>query len=68
MRSHPAGSALTFEVVEAPKPGQVRVLLGFGGATELLHLAASFEAAEFWVAKEGYRNARFEVVGESDDD
>ena len=67
MRSHSADSVLSFEVVEKPKPGQVRVLLDFGGATELLHLAVSLEAAELWVAKEGYRNARFEVVGESDD-
>ena len=63
MRSHTADSALTFEVVEVPTPGQVCVLSDFGGATELLHLASNQEAAELWVAKEGYRNARFEVVG-----
>ena len=63
LRSHSADSPLTFEVVEAPAPGQVRVLLDFGGSTELLHLAASFEAAELWIAKQGYRNARLEVVG-----
>ena len=67
MRSHSADSVLSFEVVEKPKPGQVRVLLDFGGATELLHLAESREAGELWVAKEGYCNARFEVIGESED-
>jgi hypothetical protein len=58
MRSHSADSQLIFEVAENPKPGQVRVLLDFGGNSELLHLAANAEAAELWIAKEGYRNAR----------
>ena len=62
MRSHSADSPLTFKVVEEPKAGQVRVLLDFGGATELLHLALSVAAAELWIAREGYRNARVEVV------
>ena len=35
---------------------------------ELLHLAVSVNAAELWIAKEGYRNARFEIVGAEDDD
>jgi hypothetical protein len=64
MRSHSADSALVFEVAEDPKPGQVRVLLEFGGNTELLHLAESITAAELWIAKEGYRNARLEIVGD----
>lgn len=67
MRSHSADSALTFDVVEVPQPGQVKILLDFGGATELLHLAANETAAELWIAREGYRNARLEVVGASDD-
>jgi hypothetical protein len=29
----------------------------------LLHLAESVTAAELWIAKEGYRNARLEIVG-----
>jgi hypothetical protein len=28
--------------------------VGFRGNTELLHLAASFTAAELWISKEGY--------------
>ena len=67
MRSHSAESQLTFEVSEEPKPGQVRVLLDFGGNTELLHLAESVTAAELWIAKEGYSNARLEIVGEESD-
>jgi hypothetical protein len=67
MRSHSAESQLMFEVAEEPKPGQVRVLLDFGGNSELLHLAESVTAAELWVAKEGYRNARLEIVSEYSD-
>ncbi|MET4103338.1 hypothetical protein ABIE58_002779 [Roseovarius sp. MBR-78] len=66
MRSHSADSALVFEVAEEPKPGQVRVLLDFGGNTELLHLAESVTAAELWIAREGYRNARLEIVGDEE--
>jgi hypothetical protein len=64
MRSHSADSSLIFEVAEVPKPGQVRVLLDFGSSIELLHLAANAEAAELWIAKEGYRNTRLEIVGD----
>ena len=68
MRSHSADSRLIFEVAEEPKLGQVRVLLDFGGNTELLHLAESITAAELWIAREGYRNARLEIVGAEDGD
>ena len=68
MRSHSADSALVFKVAEEPKPGQVRVLLEFGGNIELLHLAESITAAELWIAREGYRNARLEIVGAEDGD
>ena len=65
MRSHSSDSQLSFELVNAPKPGQVRVLLDFGGTMELLHLAESVGAAELWIAKEGYRNARLETVSDN---
>lgn len=68
MRTHSADSALTFEVAEEPQSGQVRVLLDFGGCPELLHLAESVTAAELWIAREGYRNARLEIVGSEDGD
>lgn len=45
---------------------QVRVLLDFGGNTELLYLAESIIAAELSIAREGYRNARLEIVGAED--
>jgi hypothetical protein len=61
MRSHSADSQLSFEV------GQVCVLLDFGGNTELFYLAASVTAAELWIAKEGYRNARLRIVGDEGD-
>jgi hypothetical protein len=64
MRSHSADSQLSFEVIEKPKVGQVCVLLDFGSSTELLHLASSVTAAELWIAKEGYRNARLQIVGD----
>ena len=67
MRSHSADSRLVFEVIEEPKLGQVRVLLDFGGNTELLHLAVSVNAAELWIAQEGYRNARLQIVGDEGD-
>ena len=64
MRSHSADSLLIFVVAEEPEPGQIRGLPDFGGNMELLHLAESVGAAELWIAKEGYRNARLEMVGE----
>jgi hypothetical protein len=67
MRSHSADSPLIFEVTEEPKVGPVRVLLDFGGNTELLHMASSVTSAELWIAKEGYRNARLQVVGDQGD-
>jgi hypothetical protein len=33
-----------------------------------LHLAESVTAAELWIAKEGYRNTRLEIVGAADSD
>ena len=67
IRSHSADSRLSFDVIEEPKLGQVRVLLDFGGSTELLHLASSVTAAKLWIAKEGYRNARLQIVCDKGD-
>jgi hypothetical protein len=66
MSSHSADSALVFEVAEDSKLGQVRVLLDFGGNTELLHLAESVTVAELWIAQGGYRHARLEIVGDEE--
>jgi hypothetical protein len=68
MRSHSSDSTLIFEVAEEPEHGQVRVLLDFGGNTELMHLAKSVTAAVLWIAKGGYRNARLEMVGVESND
>lgn len=68
MRTHSADSQLTFEVADEPKAGQVRILLDFGGNTELLPLAESVTAAELWIAREGHRNARLEIVGDNEGD
>lgn len=61
MRTHSLDSDLSFEIVERPRIGQVRVLQQIGDSVELLHLAESHEAAELWLAKAGY-NAILEQV------
>lgn len=62
MRTHPLDSDLTFEIVERPRIGMVRVVQDFGGNSELLHLSENHEAAELWLAKNRYSNARLEPV------
>lgn len=62
MRTHALDSDLTFEIVERPAIGMIRVLQDFGGNSELLHLAENREAAEMWLAKNRYTNARLEDV------
>ncbi|WBU65609.1 hypothetical protein [Paracoccus aerodenitrificans] len=62
MRTHSVDSDLTFEIVERPAIGMVRVLQDFGGNSELLHLAESREAAELWLAKNRHSAARLEDV------
>ena len=55
-------SGLTFEIVEAPKPGQVRVLHDLGSTVELLHLADDHASAQRWLDGHGYRGAWLEEV------
>lgn len=62
MRTHSVDSDLSFEIVERPTIGMVRVLQDFGGNSELLHLAESREAAELWLAKNQYSAARLAEV------
>ncbi|MHC1547993.1 hypothetical protein [Phyllobacterium sp. K27] len=62
MRTHSLDSDLSFEIVERPRIGQVRVLQQLGDNVELLHLAENREAAELWLAKAGYSSARLEEV------
>jgi hypothetical protein len=56
-------SALRFEIIDAPRPGMVRVLTSWAGIDELRHLAPDLPAAEAWLATHGYSNARLDVVG-----
>lgn len=62
MRTHSVDSDLSFEIVERPVIGMVRVLQDVAGNSELLHLAESREAAELWLAKNRYSAARLEDV------
>ncbi|PZR87557.1 MAG: hypothetical protein DI537_25920 [Stutzerimonas stutzeri] len=61
-RTYGIDSDLTFRVVERPRIGQVRIVQTVGESDELLHLAENQAAAELWLAKTGYRNARLEPV------
>lgn len=61
-RTYGIDSDLTFRVVERPRIGQVRIVQTVGESDELLHLAEDQDAAELWLAKTGYRNARLEPV------
>lgn len=62
MRTYGLDSDLTFRVVERPRVGQVRIIQTVGENVELLHLAQDQEAAELWLAKSRYSNARLEPV------
>lgn len=62
MRTHSVDSDLSFEIVERPTIGMVRVLQDFGGDSELLHLAANREAAELWLARNRYSSFRLDDV------
>lgn len=62
MRSYGIDSDLSFQVIERPKIGQVRVVQDVRENVELLHLAADREAAELWLAKNGYSRARLDEI------
>lgn len=61
-RTYGIDTNLSFRVVQRPKIGQVRVLQDVGENVELLHLAESREAAELWLARNGYSRARLEEI------
>ena len=58
MRTHLLTSELTFEVVERPAVGACQVLVELEGTVELVHLATDRGAAEAWLARNRYANAR----------
>jgi hypothetical protein len=61
-RSFSVDTRLRFEVIETPVLGSVRVLGQYGTGTELLHLAASYEAAARWLKQHPHSNAVLEEV------
>lgn len=60
MRTFSVGSELGFEIVERPTISMVRLLQSVGDGRELLHMAANRDAAELWLARSQYSNARLE--------
>jgi hypothetical protein len=56
-------SSLTFDVIETPIAGSVRVLRPYGDHIELLYLAPDRRAAEVWLRTTPYCGAVFEEVG-----
>ncbi|UCI09484.1 hypothetical protein [Mesorhizobium sp. B1-1-8] len=62
LRQHLLDNELRYEIVQRPAIGMIRVLLPIGDNLELLHLAASREAAELWLAKTRHDRARLEEV------
>lgn len=65
-RHYSVESTLHFEIVETPRPGMVRVLTNFGGREELRFLASDVRAAEEWLGRNRYSDARLEIVGDPD--
>ena len=63
-RVYPVDTNLSFEVIEAPHPGMVRIVEKYGDIKEMLHLAENSEEAEQWLMKNHHhRNTAFiEVV------
>ena len=61
-RSFSVDTRFRFEVIETPALGSVRVLGQYGAGTELLHLAASYEAAARWLKYHPHSNAVLEEV------
>jgi hypothetical protein len=61
-RSFSVDTRLQFEVVETPALGSVRVLAQYSTGTELLHLAASYDAATRWLKQHTHSNALLEEV------
>jgi len=63
-RSFAVNTCLTFEIIERPEPGLVRVLQRCGDRTEMLHLAANLAAAQRWLDKHHHSDAWLEEVVE----
>lgn len=59
-------SAKSFEIVETPKPGMVRIVTGIGDREELRFLAPDMPGAERWMAEHRYTGMRAEIVPDPD--
>lgn len=65
-RSYTTDSALAFSIEQPPAPGTVQVVTDFAGGVELRHQAHDRAAAEAWLARNRYSDARIVVVGEAE--
>jgi len=65
-RAYSVESPLNFEIIDVPKPGQVRVLTTFRDKDELRHLAADMTSAEAWMRDNPYSGMRAEIVTDAD--
>jgi hypothetical protein len=61
-RTFSSDTSLTFRIIERPSIGSVRVFNRAGDNAELVHLAASRQAAEEWLSRHGYPHAVVEEV------
>ncbi|GGG16675.1 MULTISPECIES: hypothetical protein [Rhizobium] len=61
-RSFSLDSSLSFSIIEVPAIGSCRVFDRAGENAELVHLAASRQAAEEWLTRHGYPSAVLEDV------
>lgn len=59
-------TSLMFTIVERPAVGSCRVFDRPGDSAELVHLAASWQAAEQWLTNHGYSSAVLEEVTEDE--
>lgn len=56
-------SDLSFQLIERPVPGNVRILQEYGTNSILIYLAENRAAAERWLEESRHINARLEEVG-----
>lgn len=65
-RTFSADSRLTFQIVEQPAPGMVRVVNRRPGSEEMLHIARNEASARVWLSHNSYPDAVLDVVAEND--
>ncbi|HET6523526.1 hypothetical protein [Sphingopyxis sp.] len=62
-RSFQATTRLSFEIVDLPPPGSIRILRQVGEGEELEYLAPDAAAADEWLARNHLAKVRIETVG-----